>query len=231
LPPSDVRALEAAPGLDTLVYRGTVHAADAPEPAFVYERRVGRDGDEAISSHVTMRPGGEVVVLQRARHAPDYSLRSFEAIQRQTGVRGSVRIEGDRVELSLRVGSREVVRSERLGAPLVVGPTLFGVILRHWDALRGGERIRIRFADVDRSRTYAFTLRCVATDSGHTRIEMRADNLFVRATIRPMTVTFDTATRRVVRYEGRVPPLRETARGLRPFDARVEYHNVAAEYR
>lgn len=50
----------------------------------------------------------------------------------------------------------------------------------------------------------------------------------MRASIAPTTITFDAETRRVVRYVGRVPPLRDDGRAL---DARVEYDFVAPSYR
>ena len=224
LPPADARALEQSATEGDLVYRGTVFAGDAPAQ-LVYERRVQRSSDGWISSHVTMRRTGEPVLLHRAVHSSDYALRRFDSIQGQTGDVAHVVVDGDRVELSTRSGRS---RLERTTLPVVVGPTLFGFVLQHFDALVGGEAIPIRFAAVEQARTYGFTLRRVASDVRETKIEVRADSWLVRAAIAPMTITFDTATRRVVRYEGRVPPLRDDGR---PLDARVEYDFVASTYR
>jgi hypothetical protein len=52
----------------------------------------------------------------------------------------------------------------------------------------------------------------------------------VRLAIAPLAVTFDSATRSVVRYEGRVPPMRDDGGRLRTLDARVEYVMAAAAY-
>jgi hypothetical protein len=220
LPPEDARALAQATTEGELVYRGAVHPTE-----LVYERRVQRSGDDWISSHVTMRNNGEPILLQRAVHSPAYALRRLDAIQGQTGDVGRVIVDGDRVELSTRSGRRRV---EHTDLPVVVGPTLFGFVLQHLDALLAGEAIAIRFAAVERARTYGFTLRRIASDDGVTKIELRADSWVVRTSIAPMTITFDAATRRVVRYEGRVPPLRDDGR---PLDARVEYDFVASSYR
>lgn len=219
LPPEAARSLEVAASEGELVYRGAVHPGE-----LVYERRVQRSGDDWISSHVTMR-SDEPILLQRAVHSSAYALLRFDAIQGQTGDVGRVVVDGDRVELSTRSGHRRV---EHTDLPVVVGPTLFGFVLQHFDALLAGDAIAIRFAAVERARTYGFTLRSIASDDDLTKIELRADSWLVRTSIAPMTITFDTATRRVVRYEGRVPPLRDDGR---PFDARVEYDFVAAAYR
>jgi hypothetical protein len=44
-------------------------------------------------------------------------------------------------------------------------------------------------------------------------------------------VTFDDTTRNVVRYEGRVPPMRQLEDRLTTLDARVDYRMAIAVYR
>lgn len=230
LAPSDLDALGAARDDGQLVYRGTVYPPGADQAAFVYARHVGSQGEDVISSHVTFRPDGEPVVLHRAHHTHDYALLRFEAIERQAGVSGTVTIEGERAVLSKRSGTRKIVRRERVTEPVVVGPTLFGMILRRWDELSRDQPVTVRFAVLARARTYGFTLRRIHADAAHTVIQLRADRPLVRVSVPSMTITFETQTRKVVRYEGRVPPLHETDQGLRPLDARVEYEFVADEY-
>ena len=49
--------------------------------------------------------------------------------------------------------------------------------------------------------------------------------------VAPLTVSFDTTSRNVIRYEGRVPPLQPVAGKLQPLDARVDYTMAVAAYR
>ena len=44
----------------------------------------------------------------------------------------------------------------------------------------------------------------------------------MRLIVAPLTLTFDTTTRNVVRYEGRVPPMQAQAGKLKALDARVD---------
>lgn len=90
---------------------------------------------------------------------------------------------------------------------------------------------RIRFAVVERARTYAFDLRVEEVTPDTTTFTMTASSPAVRMAIPPMRLVFDTASRSIVRYEGRVPPMIEGRRGLVPLDARVEYELVARAYR
>ena len=46
----------------------------------------------------------------------------------------------------------------------------------------------------------------------------------------PRRVVFDTASRQILRYEGRVPPMQVLNGRLQDLDARVEYETVTAGY-
>ena len=231
LSPDDAAILtgfaDDAGDLGTLVYRGSVFAPDDPAtPRMSYERRV-KDGAHNESSHLTRWPSGEPMLLHRATHSEAYEVSAFEVISAQTGVSGEMRVEDSRVSFSVTTNGRTQTRSEPRRQPVVVGPTLFGVALRHWDALVAGEPGPLRFAVVERLRTYAFTLRHLSSDAETTSFELRADQRLVRASVPPMVITFDTQTRRVVRYQGRVPP-KDQGRDL---DARVEYTFFVDRYR
>lgn len=226
LPDSAIARLSIpASRFGTLIYTGEVVPRGRRRAAYRYERRV-RAGE---STHLT-RPAGsdEVVVLQRAVHTPAYRLQRFEEVHRQTGVRSAVFIAADgSVELTARRG-RDVDRhAEGPGDPVVVGPTLFGFIRRHFGVLVRGDSIGVRFAAPEQGRTYAFTLRAIEITPRTVTIEMAASDLLVSLGIDPMRVVLDRESRDVLRYRGRVPP---RLNGLQTFDADVRYEH-AADYR
>ena len=55
--------------------------------------------------------------------------------------------------------------------------------------------------------------------------------IFVGLVVDPVHFTFETATGKLVRLEGRVPPKVRAGSRWQDFDARVEYRFVAASYR
>ncbi len=55
-------------------------------------------------------------------------------------------------------------------------------------------------------------------------------SVFVRLAVPPLRVVYDTASRQIVRYEGRVPPMQVLNGRLQDLDARVEYETVTAGY-
>jgi len=218
------------PELDTSrgnrVYRGDVYAPDAASPAFTYERYVA----DCHATHVTRDPAGRPVVLHAATVDPNGELTRFEAIQSQTGTAASLERVRDRTTFRVTRGDRRRTRQEVSRDPLVVGPTLFPFVVRHWDALvRRGEPIDLDFAVPERGRSYPFELYRETSGPTTTIVVMRPRSPWLRAVIAPIRMTWATPTRTILRYEGRVPPQRRRGQRWRPLDARVEYTHYAEE--
>jgi hypothetical protein len=213
------------------IYEGRVYqtsSAGAARPAFVYERRVviGDDGD-IRASHLTREPGKRAIVIDETAHVTSaYTLRRFVADNRQQGYRGrvSVSVDGRRLDYELRRDDGRVVRkSEAIDAPAVAGPSLHGFILQHWDPLVSGEKVNVRMIVLGKTATYGFRIALHSQGGGRTAFSVTPTNWLVRLALAPLTVAFDTRTRHVLRYEGRVPPLLVVNGKAREFDARVDY--------
>ena len=64
--------------LGELIYQGAVNRRDSTAPSlYRYERRVLAVTDGLRSSHLTLSPAGEPVVIQRAHHTSSYELLEF----------------------------------------------------------------------------------------------------------------------------------------------------------
>jgi len=221
----------AAPG--ETVYFGTVFPlrTATSRPTYVYERRVaGREG-VLVSTHVTRDPSGGAVLHESATHTADHALSEYVLHANQLGQRGTIRVDGDQVAFELTEAGGRRSQVERAKGPVVVGPTLVGHIVRHLDALRAGEVLDVRLAILERLETIGFRLRSVGAQPGLTRVRMAASSFLVGLVVDPIDFTFETATGKLVRLEGRVPPKLRDGGGWRDFDARVEYRFVAAAYR
>ena len=227
--------LESSPGLGGLetVYFGTVFPLDAAEaePRFVYERLVGERDGVLESTHVTRDLTGATAIHESATHSAEYALLEYRLHRNQLGQSGTIRIDGDRVSFRRLEGGAERTRVERVNAPVVVGPTLVGHIVRHLPALRSGEVLRVRLAVLDRLETIGFELQEVRGSPEQTRIRVKPSSFLVGLLVHPLYFTFDAATSKLVRLEGRVPPKVRTASAWRDLDARVEYRFVTDGYR
>jgi hypothetical protein len=200
---------------------------DAAEPSFIYERRVGELDGAIVSTHITRDPSGSVAVADSATHSADYALKAYVLHTNQNGQTGSIRIDGERVTLTLM--DQTATETQRL--PVVVGPTLVGFASTRLGALRTGEVFHVRFAVLERLETIGFELKTVKAAEGQVRVQMTAENFFVSLAMAPIFFTFDGHTGNLMRIEGRVPPKVRSGTRWADFDGRVEYRFVAQRYR
>jgi hypothetical protein len=227
--------LTATPALaGELVYRGVVASTRAPAvPLFTYQRHVALAPAGVVATHITSDLAGHVVVVESAEMSPAYSLVRFEAINRQLGSSGSVAVTqgGRHLEFRRTANGRVATASEDVRDPVVSGPSLHGFILARWDELAGDKPITVRMVVLNAMETYGFDIRRLAAKNGRATVTITPSNLLVRLAIAPLQVEFDAVTRKLLRYEGRVPPMQLVDGNLRDLDAGVDYRMVAPAYR
>ena len=210
-----------------LVYEGDVVPSGRASPAFRYERRsrLAATGDW-VSTHLTtsLSAPDRPVVLQVATHTEDYELRAFEEIHAQLGLVSRVEVvDGGSLVFTRLRGEESLTDREGPGAPVVVGPTLFGYVLAHYAELASRRRLRIRFAAADRGRSFAFDLRL---ENART-VAMVPQSPIFRLFVGAIRMTLDGTHQRITSYRGPVPPRLEG----RSFDAQVGYRYARATYR
>jgi hypothetical protein len=237
---AQLEALRRSPdAAGSRVYRGTVVPLNEPlkepmqPPLFSYERRVSDTADGLSAAHITQDRDGRVIIVERANVAPDYSLQGFDAINAQLGISGSVRLSGDgkQLEYQLLDNGKTSHAVEEVAHPVVSGPSLHGFIRHRWLELAAGQAIEVRMIVLAKKQTYGFEIRMAEQRDGQTSFRITPSHWLTRLAIAPLTVVFDSATKNVLRYEGRVPPLRDDFGKLATLDARVDYTLHAAQYR
>lgn len=242
------------------VYDGRVFAPGAPRgsPLFEYERRVQTSPEagspvaappfacgvacELTSTHITRDPDGRTIIVEQASSDRDYSVHAYAIVNRQSGFSGiaSISADGQRIDYRLERSGRTTTRSEPVSAPVVTGPTLFGFVLRHREALQRGEALKVQMLLLVEKRSYGFEIRRVEsdpstdsglTDSGSTAsFSLTPTHWFVRLFVSPMKLTVDQAGARIVQYEGRVPPKFVSDGRARDLDAVVDYRMEASAF-
>ena len=81
---------------------------------------------------------------------------------------------------------------------------------------------------MSKKTTYGFDIRQQHPVDGQTSFVIMPSNLLLRLALAPLTVTFDSAARNLVRYQGRVPPMQWHDGRWKDLDARVEYAMAVA---
>jgi hypothetical protein len=121
--------------------------------------------------------------------------------------------------------------TEEVSDPVVAGPSVHGFVLQHWDSLASGQSLAVRMIVLADKTSYGFQIRQLPPQNGLTSFAITPSSAFVRLVIAPLKVSFDSQTRALVRYEGRVPPMRQDGAKLVNLDARVDYGMDQAGYR
>ena len=233
--PSAAPTAAVASPSEQRIYRGAYYRRGAPPASaqlFWYERWIKEEGGLLRATHVHHAPDGRVVLRQSALHSPDYTLARFDSEQRQTGVKVQASVLGrGRVRLERSSGSEHESVELQYRHPLVVGPTLYGFLRRHWDELISGRGVVFDYLSVERLDTYAFELRRVASDTETVSFEIAPSSWVLSLLVSPLRVVFDARTHQALRYEGPSPVLLESGSKLESFDARIEYSERAAVFR
>jgi hypothetical protein len=166
-----------------------------------------------------------------AQHDSAYRVSSANLIQKQSGLAGSVKAEGDSLVFTLLKDGEVKTSIEKATQPLVTGPTMFGFIVANWDALEAGSNVPMRFAVLERNQSIGFVLDAVQGKPGQLTVRMRPSSMLVRLAVGPTYFYFDSATRNVIGYDGRVPPMEEVDGQLKTLDAHVLYTFRAPSFR
>lgn len=231
-----IEALRQSPDLaGARVYRGAVYAQGATNavPLFTYERRVATTDAGLAAAHITRGPDQQIVVVEEARFTSAYALQRFDAINPQQGFSGSVVLSqgGRHLQYRLLRDGKLSTATEEVSDPVVAGPSLHGFVLQHWDTLASGLPLAVRMVVLTDKTSYGFQIRQLPPQGGLTNFSITPSSAFVRLVIAPLKVSFDSKTRALVRYEGRVPPMRQVGPKLVDLDARVDYVMDQATYR
>jgi len=212
----------------TAVYSGAVFPlkGDRSRQVFTYERRVRPEGALQRSTSVTT-DAGRVVLVESATHDGAYRLSEFTEDQFQLGQVGTVRVSGSTVAFR-SVGPDGVKEaSETDDLPVVVPPTLYGFLYRHWDALLAGETVKLRLAVISRLETVGFELTQVPSQDGRVRIQMRASARLIRLLVDPIYFTF-TPAKELRSMEGRFSAKQRVGDAWEDLDAYVAYTSRSA---
>jgi hypothetical protein len=241
VPAAAAPAAAAPSSPEQRIYRGTYYRRGAALPAqrlFWYQRWHQELAGKQRATHVHHRLDGGVVLRQSVLHSADYQLLQFESEQRQTGVRAEARVLAPgRVWLQRRsageAGKSNKVETVELEYrhTLVVGPTLYGTMLRHWSELAAGRRVTVDYLSIERLETYSFELRRVASDDTTITFELAPSGFLLSLLVSPLRIVFARKSRQVLSYEGPSPVLLEQGAELESFDARIEYSEGAARFR
>ncbi len=177
-------------------------------------------GDKAASTAAI-----EKTVMQTADG--QWRLLSYLQEQKQLGTVGILEVDGSEARFAFTKDGKTKTATERVGDDLVVGPSLLGFLKRHWDKILKGEKIKARFAVMDRQETVGFEYFKVAEKMVAGRpaivVKMKASSLIISALVDPLLFTFSKDDATLLELEGRTIVKVKVGDKFKDFDGYTTY--------
>lgn len=173
---------------------------------------------------------GQVVVHEEAERVGS-QLKTYSVDHRQTGRKGQIVVEGQRVKFHFQEGSKiKDVEEEKLPPNFVVGPTLVPYVSEHWKEITAGHTVDIRFGVWDRQETVGFSLFKVGQEKLDGQevvlLKFKPTSFVIAALVDPVIFKFSTDGKTLLGMVGRIMPKLKNGNKWKDLDAEVVYQKV-----
>lgn len=212
-------ALAVFPALAAETWTGTAYFADGGAPA--YRETHYLLGDERLVVYAC--PNGKAFARKTIHEGSDAQAPDFSMLDARWGYREGVRGTGATREIFVQRGPDQAEKSAPLDLPAdgVVDAGFDTYVRRHWDALAHGDTLRFKFLVPSKRTFYAFDLARVDGASNATHLTVRLSLGAWYSFLAPsIDVTYDRATRRLLRFAG-MSNIRDEK--LKNLDVRIEF--------
>lgn len=170
---------------------------------------------------------GQVVVAESSER-DGIKLKHYEIDHRQTGRKGSIVVEGDKVIFHFEEnGGKKDVVTEKLVDNFVVGHTLTPYVASHWREILAGDTVDIRFGVWDRQETVGFSLFKVGQEKLDGKdcvlLKFKPTSFVIAALVDPVIFKFSTDGKELLGMIGRIAPKKKEGSKWKDLDAEVIY--------
>ncbi len=199
----------------------TGHAALADGGAPVYNEIHYLFGDERLVVYTC--PDGQPFARKTISENSNAQAPDFSMLDARWGYREGVRGKDSSREIFVQRKPEMAEKSALLELPKdgVIDAGFDAYVRKHWDALARGDTLRFNFLVPSKRMFYAFDLSRVDSGSDATRLTLRLALGAWYAFLTPhIDVTYDRATRRLLRFAG-MSNIRDE--NLKNLDVRIEF--------
>ncbi|WP_413581466.1 hypothetical protein [Bdellovibrio sp. HCB288] len=173
---------------------------------------------------------GKVVVVEKGAAAGDKFV-SYEIVRSQTGEKGRITLEGDKIKFEYEGSDGKTKTSEEKSKGILLSTANFApFVLSHWEEFQKGSSISVRYAVWDRLETVGFTLKKVGETevAGEKLMElqMKPTSFVIAALVDPVHFWYSDKDRTLRVLKGRVPVKQMKNGKWSDLDAEVVYTKV-----
>ncbi len=186
-----------------------------------------RTGDTLTSiRRVFVTPEGQEAAVEEVTFEGG-RIQTFRLEQKQTQEQGRMEVSGGRLLFSYTAGGKTSTDSESAAPDLVVAPTVVPYLRARWEALLQGQTIKVRLAVLERKETVGFQFTKIGEAAPGGKqvvvVQMKPSSFIIAALVKPIRMTFDKESGRLIEYSGRTVPMRQVDGKWEPLDVDVVY--------
>jgi hypothetical protein len=203
-------ALSLSPGLSTTrVFVGTATDMKLGTPLYAEEHEELYENGKRSRLTSTYRDESKNVIATRIVDFSQHTfMPNFRLENRRTGyVEGAEKV-GTGLRLYVRRTANEPFEEKVIpvSQPTVVDAGFNSFVQTYWDSLMSGKKLYLNFAVPARLEDYGFRLykEAETTIGGKSVVVVKCDidNFFLRLLLKPIVLTYDVESKRLISYEG-----------------------------
>lgn len=194
---------------DNLKYHGA--ATDIKSNLLYYteeHEELMNKGIHAMTKITYKNKDGQVIASKLLDYTTGFTTPSFHQEDTRNGHSEAVEVNGNKVKINYKPSEKEALKTKTLDLPngFVVDGGFNYFIKNNWKAVSEGKMVKFNFVVPSQLNYYAFRLRKDKETTFNNKqvitFIMDADNVFIRALVSPIVLTYDKQTHRLVKYEG-----------------------------
>ncbi len=210
---------------ERLAYTGEVFDQDKKK-IFDYERFEDKQGDKVLGRAVYKNLDGQEVFVEKIESINGKLVR-LEIDQKQLKQEASIVVKDGTVHFSLKKpGNKISTSTESYKDNFIVGLEIVPYVQKKWDKIKNGDTVPIRFGVWSRQESVGFDLSKDKMENGNMVVKMSASSMFIRALVSPMYFVFDSKTKELSSYSGRLVPQIKKDGDYKEFDGTVTYKKI-----
>lgn len=207
------------------IYTGEVFDKDNKQ-VFDYERFEDKIGDKILGRAVYKSLDGQEVFVEKIESVNDKLVR-LDIEQKQLEQEASIIVKKGTLHFNLKKpGKKMSTSTESYKDNFIVGLEIVPYVQKHWDKLSKGDDLSIRLGVWNRQESIGFDLSKYKMENGNMVVKMSASSMFIRALVSPMYFVFDSQTKELSSYSGRLVPQIKKNGEFTEFDGTVRYKKV-----
>jgi hypothetical protein len=209
-------------------FKATLYPQGKREPVLYTHTQAEQRSGDAVTTvrRAYFDPTGKEVAVEEVT-LDGGKVKTFRLDHKQLNEQGSLEVKDGRLYFSYTAEGKTKRADEAMTADFVIAPLLIGYLHAGWKDLMAGQTLKARLAVLDRRETVGFqsTKTGEGTVNGKAvvHVQMKPSSFLIAALVKPIRLTLEKDSQRVVEYSGRAVPRQWTGSKYETLDADVVY--------